>query len=744
MPGVFISWSGGRSKTIAQAMKNWVKQAVQASEPWTSFDDIETGARALEAIAARLETSPIGVTCLTPENLNAPWIHFEAGALSAKKGQERVCVFLWEVALKDVPATLKQFQCVRSTKEDLQKLAVTINGAMGDLKVEDQRIRHASDAAWGEFNEVLLGLAQQRSPRPTQYPIGGAIPFVGTLNTVQPKLLDEFQAAARSKLDFLGHSLTGTFDKERGGCAAIGRALIKGTTVRVVFLDPTVAHSDQLAQVSRAMKKDLAGKIQSSIDAAREFKGGLPTFLRSLNSGITQEEVKAAQARLHLSVSALISYVNIQRADDYMLVSHYSQSHEPGRDAPTQELKLEDPFFEFYDKEFQRFWRDATPVEELDPKGLRADRARAIRHLPTLQQAYRVIIKHESEPLPFPKMFVVLPNMACTLKCANCFTWNSSRMTGKHMDEKLFASILRQAKDLNVGCVELTGGGEPLEHQAAGDLLEKAAANRSPSMRIGILSSGRPLMRNGGDKLFAPLLKLDYLRLGWTEAYDAELGKHLREFKRMLQTLGDKCQEVKSPLRIGIKLLLTSKNSQELQKVISELVTLESTNARIVKHIKVKSIRGGPAVEPDPDQIREFEHMMIGLKDRLKPHADDVQIDVKSARVDSNYKCWVSPLMTVVDALGDVYLCCNFYEHPEQSRIGTLGTEGEGKFRDIWGSEKHRRVIREVQPESVCNSHIGCNCRLVHYQAIVEPHLPYADKHLSEYEKLFDGHEHML
>jgi hypothetical protein len=179
--------------------------------------------------------------------------------------------------------------------------------------------------------------------------------------------------------------------------------------------------------------------------------------------------------------------------------------------------------------------------------------------------------------------------------------------------------------------------------------------------------------------------------------------------------------------------------------MISSLLDLQSDSEQpIVNHIKVKSIRGDAGIEPRTDQVREFEHSMVDLKARFGPRAADFQVDVKSAHVDASYRCWVSPLMTVIDASGGVYLCCNFYEQPKASKIGDLGANGKSDLMDFWGSDRHRSVIRNIRPESVCNSPLGCHCRLVHYQRLIEPHLPYGDRNPILQTPFFPGHESML
>jgi hypothetical protein len=75
---VFISWSGETSKLLAEILRQWLPAVIQAVKPYYSPDDITKGTRWSGEIAKILEESKIGLICLTGQNLDAPWIMFEA------------------------------------------------------------------------------------------------------------------------------------------------------------------------------------------------------------------------------------------------------------------------------------------------------------------------------------------------------------------------------------------------------------------------------------------------------------------------------------------------------------------------------------------------------------------------------------------------------------------------------------------------------------------------------------------
>ena len=67
---VFISWSGKKSKSVAQALESWLKVVIQGVEAWIS-EDIEKGRRWNPELSPKLEQSKFGIICLTADR--HPW-----------------------------------------------------------------------------------------------------------------------------------------------------------------------------------------------------------------------------------------------------------------------------------------------------------------------------------------------------------------------------------------------------------------------------------------------------------------------------------------------------------------------------------------------------------------------------------------------------------------------------------------------------------------------------------------------
>ena len=107
---VFISWSGDRSKIIAQKLKRWIRMVLHTINPWVSTEDINAGERWQLELAKALQASSIGMVCLTPENVSSQWVLFECGALSKAFEESFLIPILHDLDLHELSGPLSQFQ----------------------------------------------------------------------------------------------------------------------------------------------------------------------------------------------------------------------------------------------------------------------------------------------------------------------------------------------------------------------------------------------------------------------------------------------------------------------------------------------------------------------------------------------------------------------------------------------------------------------------------------------------------
>lgn len=159
---LFLSWSGNKSKNIAETLRDWLEQVIQSTEPWISTS-IDKGRKWSKDISDRLEDSKIGIICLTRDNLNAPWILFEAGAIS-KTSDSYVCTLLTDINSPiEITGPLSSFQATKFSKEDILKLCKTINNRIKESKggksLNDKALEDIFEIFWPKLerriNEIL-------------------------------------------------------------------------------------------------------------------------------------------------------------------------------------------------------------------------------------------------------------------------------------------------------------------------------------------------------------------------------------------------------------------------------------------------------------------------------------------------------------------------------------------------------------------------------------------------------------
>ncbi|MFH1268996.1 MAG: TIR domain-containing protein [Planctomycetota bacterium] len=168
---IFISWSGDRSRAVAEALRDWLPRVIQQVKPFVSSRDVDKGTLWPREISDNLQAASVGIICLTAENLAEPWLLFEAGALSRaieKPVEEaaRVCTFLHGLKPEDVPAPLGLFQATVAEEDDTLKMVRTINMACGGEALDEPRLADQFKLLWPTLDESLRAIPATGAPAP--------------------------------------------------------------------------------------------------------------------------------------------------------------------------------------------------------------------------------------------------------------------------------------------------------------------------------------------------------------------------------------------------------------------------------------------------------------------------------------------------------------------------------------------------------------------------------------------------
>lgn len=158
---VFLSWSGERSRRVAELLDDWLQCVIQAADPWMSSKDIDRGALWFSEITDQLANTAIGVVCLTKENKNKPWILFESGALAKGISSNRVCTFLVDLKPTDIENPLAQFNHSLPNKNGVWDLVRTINISLKEKALKENVLEKVFETYWKQFEDKFKEIIKE-------------------------------------------------------------------------------------------------------------------------------------------------------------------------------------------------------------------------------------------------------------------------------------------------------------------------------------------------------------------------------------------------------------------------------------------------------------------------------------------------------------------------------------------------------------------------------------------------------
>jgi hypothetical protein len=221
---VFISWSGPQSKHIAHALRIWLRSVIQSIDPWMSELDIGAGQRWGNELWKELQDSRFGVVCLTAENLQAPWMHFETGAL-AKAVEQRVCPYLYEIQPGIVQGPLSQFQMKKTDKTGTRELLQSINEASSSLNERALPIADLNEAFetwWPKLEAKLNTVPPTTTPAP---PRREAADMLEELLELVRDIVRNLPLSSQSMLEAARQTMA-AYNPSMGHASVMGRVVV--------------------------------------------------------------------------------------------------------------------------------------------------------------------------------------------------------------------------------------------------------------------------------------------------------------------------------------------------------------------------------------------------------------------------------------------------------------------------------------------------------------------------------------
>ena len=269
----------------------------------------------------------------------------------------------------------------------------------------------------------------------------------------------------------------------------------------------------------------------------------------------------------------------------------------------------------------------------------------------------------------------------CNNKCKHCFFETNEKCQPIIQDKRKVFELFDELKKLGVKGVEFTGGGEPLTHPDAKEIIEYAC---DCGFSVGLVTNGLLL-----DKIDEVIKKMTFVRISLdaatSETYCYAHGVDVFEqvvnnIKKIVSKYGGD--------KIGIGYLILPYNVEDIVGA-----------AELAKNIGVRFIQYRPAslnYEVD-DLIWNKAKEQVKIAKKFKN--DDFQVfdaGIKWSLVSEprHYsKCSTSSIVCVIKANGDVPLCV-LKRNEKKNIIGNVFKDGG--FKSVWFSKKHEEIINSI------------------------------------------------
>ncbi len=326
---------------------------------------------------------------------------------------------------------------------------------------------------------------------------------------------------------------------------------------------------------------------------------------------------------------------------------------------------------------------------------------------PKILTFYKEVEMLREGRFPRPRMLTLFPSYFCNQDCNGClFSWMNKKNPKKMISEEIL-KIISEALDFGIKAINISGGGEPTLVQGLDKAIVFAGSN---GMDVRLLTNGKEL-----DKQLITVLishaKIVRISLDASNKELYRINRRADDFDRVTKNVKALCEEKSrhdSDLIIGIKYLVDKFNKEDLPRAVGFAKSLG------VDYVEVKAKRAfGPVLTP----VEEVE-VEARLEELRKLFPNFVKGSVIKSHL--NVPCILTPIHTVVDAYGDVYLCCYFMNRKADHCIGNVFKES---LHDFWGSERHREAIERIDRKK-CNVF---DCRFHKYNNVISEVLGHKD-----------------
>lgn len=302
---------------------------------------------------------------------------------------------------------------------------------------------------------------------------------------------------------------------------------------------------------------------------------------------------------------------------------------------------------------------------------------------------------------------------ACNMNCRGCAY--KGRLTGEMMSRDDHFRAVDIFLKHGVKAFDFAGGGEPTMLPYLGELM--AYIGKSGA-HFGLITNGLYM---------ADDVKEALLKYGTYVRYSLEvsgMGNYCRykdcghdTWETVINNIGEmvsRKKDEKSNLEVSLKYSIGKdqyilNSCTDPKTKISAGISMMYTEARImgVDRLNIKRL------VHEPCEIDPYEVDLPKLFDMAyKMEGPPAYVNLSPTPLEDVPYCWLSPVHTVMDHKGNIYICCYYYFRDNDFLIGNIL---ENPFKKVWFSETHREKLKKIDR----NSCAKVDCKFfAHHKAV--------------------------
>lgn len=289
--------------------------------------------------------------------------------------------------------------------------------------------------------------------------------------------------------------------------------------------------------------------------------------------------------------------------------------------------------------------------------------------------------------IPTPRTVDLFISNRCNHQCIDCHS-KVLHNSKSFLELKKFKEIIDELNELELGGIEISGGGEPLLYPYITEVINYI---NSKGINIGLITNGIMITK----ELVKILVKnLRFIRIGfdaenrWTYQKIHGQDDYLRLLDNIRLLIEERAKE-KSKVTIGLKYLISKINYKEIVMATKKAKLLNAD------YIQFKRLCNSNYEIPD-NELKTVGDLIN--KAKLMSTAE-FRVFGSINRNSIQSKCYLTPLHPCINTSGDVYLCYFFQHRMDTHKIGNLY---QNSFREIWASPAHHKAIENIKIEE-CN-----------------------------------------